>query len=405
MNAPLNVAYFSPLPPVRSGIADYSRELLPHLARSAQVTLFAEKPEEVDTSLQAAFSVRPISDYPSQRWSFDLALYQMGDSMHHDAMYPMLLRYPGLTVLHDYGLHHFIATRTIQRGNYSSYVREMGYALGVEGVRWARDIRQGRREHPMFEVALNERVLDSSLGVIIHSRYAQKQIEARRPNLYTRVIPAPIQTESGLLLSRSELGCPEDALLFASVGQVIKIKQVTCALEAFARLRESFPLARYVVVGEELKNDLDLSAWLEQHGLQDAVLSTGYIPDMQRFVSWIAAADVLINLRYPTVGETSATALRGMAAGRPVIVSNLGWYAELPDEVCVKVVPNDVDAVFGAMQRLASEPDLRHAIGRRAAEYARREHSLSHAAQMYLDFAEGILANVAGRFRARHPME
>ena len=116
------------------------------------------------------------------------------------------------------------------------------------------------------------------------------------------------------------------------------------------------------------------------------MISTGYLADMRDFISWIAAADVLVNLRYPTVGETSATALRGLAAGRPVIVSDHGWYAELPDDACVKVAPNDSEALYQAMRRLAENPALRHAIGQRAAAYAQREHSLAAAAQRYLRF-------------------
>ena len=193
------------------------------------------------------------------------------------------------------------------------------------------------------------------------------------------------------------MGCPEDALVFVSAGQVISIKQVTAALEAFARLRVDFPRARYVVVGDELTQDLDLQAWLQQHDLGEAVISTGYLADIHDFVSWIAAADVLVNLRYPTVGETSATALRGLAAGRPVIVSDHGWYAELPDDVCVKVAPNDSEALYQAMRRLADSPELRHAIGQRAAAYAQREHSLAVAAQRYLGFVAEIVGSATDR--------
>jgi glycosyltransferase involved in cell wall biosynthesis len=272
----------------------------------------------------------------------------------------------------------------------------MGYALGTEGVDLAYRIQKGRAEHPLYTVPLNERVLDRSLGLIVHSRYAARQIQEVRPELPVAVVPAPIRTAHGPLRSRGELGCSEDALLFASVGQVLTIKQIALALEAFARLRADFPEARYAVIGDELKHDLDLQAWLQQRGLGDVVISTGYLPDIRDFVSWIAAADVVINLRYPTVGETSATALRGLAAGRPVIVSDHGWYAELPDEACVKVAPNDAEALYQSMRRLAESPALRQQIGRQAAEYVQREHSLAEAARRYLDFIAGIVAGAAG---------
>lgn len=380
------IAYFSPLPPTRSGIADYSAELLPYLAQAAQITLFAAEPELVADDLRAAFEVRPIADFDRAHWQYDIALYQMGDSLCHEAIYPVLLRYGGVTVLHDHGLHHFVATRTIPRGDFAGYVRELGYALGVEGVELAYRIARGEAGHPFYAAPLNERVLDRSLGVLVHSRYAADKIRAVRPCLPVAVIPAPIAMPTGPARTRAELGCADDALLFVSAGQVISNKQLTLALEAFARLRADHPQARYVVVGDELKHDLDLPAWLAQRGLRDAVTMTGYLADKADFLAWIAAADVLVNLRYPTVGETSATALRGLAAGRPVIVSDHGWYAELPDDVCVKAPPNDGEAVYAAMRWLAGDPARRAEIGRRAAAYAQREHGLAAAAQRYLDF-------------------
>jgi glycosyltransferase involved in cell wall biosynthesis len=189
------------------------------------------------------------------------------------------------------------------------------------------------------------------------------------------------------------LGCPEDALIFISGGQVIRSKQLELALEAFARLHEEYPVARYVIVGDDVKNDLDLGAWLANRDLGDAVMYAGYCKDLRVFRSWLAAADVVVNLRHPTAGETSATALRGLAAGRPVIVSDHGWYAELPDDACVKVPPNDGNALLAAMRQLACDPGLREAIGARAAAYTQKEHAPARAAERYATFIEEILAH------------
>ncbi len=388
------IAFFSPLPPERSGIADYSAELLPYLARWVDVTLFVVRPDRVTDSLCERFPIRDIAEYGAARWRYDLALHQMGASMYHDAMYAALLRYGGIVVLHEHNLHRFIATRTIgAQQSLAGYQRELGYTLGVDGVRMAIEISQGRREHPFAEVPLVERLLDRSQGLILHSRFTQRQVQSLRPCLRTTVIPAPIEGHSEPPLSRRELGCPEDALIFVSGGQVIRSKQLELALEAFARLREEYPAARYVVVGDELKNDLDLAAWLAERDLGDAVMYAGYCEDLHVFRSWLAAADVVVNLRHPTAGETSATALRGLAAGRPVIVSDHGWYAELPDDTCVKVPPNDGDALLAAMRQLASDPGLREAIGTRAAAYAREEHAPARAAERYVAFIEEVLAD------------
>jgi len=194
-----------------------------------------------------------------------------------------------------------------------------------------------------------------------------------------------------LLLTRQDLGCPDGAPIFASAGQMTEAKQIDVILEAFARLREEFPKALYLMIGEDPAQALCLDDRLKQYDLQESVVSTGYVPDIQQFVSWIAAADVLINLRHPTVGETSATALRGLAAGRPVIVSDDGWYAELPGDVCVKIPPDDVDALLAAMRKLAAEEPSRREMGERAYEYAHRFHEPDRAAQAYVNFVDELL--------------
>jgi glycosyltransferase involved in cell wall biosynthesis len=390
-----HIAYFSPLPPTRSGIADYSRELLPYLARRADVTLFVAAPQIPD-SLRENLTVRRIEDYPLVHCEYDIAIYQMGNSIHHEAIYSTLLRYPGIVVLHEYFLHHFVVACTIGQGSFAGYIREMGYALGPQGLRLACQIRQGTHEPPFFEVPLNNRALDSSLGMIVHSEYMRRHVRKTHCHLPTSVIPHLDLTRrhSSSLLPRKALDCPEDALIFATAGQVTATKQIAPALEAFARLRNEFPEARYAIIGKEPGRNVDLDNWRIQYGLQDSVIYTGYVPDTLRFTSWIAAADVLINLRHPTVGETSGTALRGLATGRPVIVFDVGWYAELPDDVCVKVPPNDIDALTSAMRKLASDRELRQEIGRQAAEYVRRHHDPDRVAEMYTSFVDDVVMSV-----------
>jgi glycosyltransferase involved in cell wall biosynthesis len=408
----MRIAYFSPLPPERSGISDYSAELLPHLAQRASLTLFAGQPEEVSDSIRAQHPILSLEDYPRLRWSYDIPLYQMGNSRYHKGIYSMLLRYPGITVLHEYSLHHLILERTIADSGKFGYTREMGYENGVPGVKQAVCVQQGRAIPSFFQTPLNARTLDHSLGLIVHSHFTAAQIRARRPELPMAVVPAPIRSEWGRLLSRQELGCPKDALVFASAGMVTRHKQIPMALEAFSLLAEHVPNAVFVVIGSEPGADNgeeppaqpELAQWLAEHHLQDRIIRTGYVPDLDHFVSWIAAADVLLNLRHPTLGETSATALRGLAAGRPVIVSHTGWYAELPDDVCVKVAPDDLDGLVAEMRRLAADPAARREIGDRARLYAETEHNPARVAQKYVRFIEDVIAARLGRLRSPAPL-
>jgi glycosyltransferase involved in cell wall biosynthesis len=387
----LRLAYFSPLPPARSGIADYSAELLPYLAERADVTVFATDPAAVAPGLE----VRPAGEFEWRRDEFDLPLYQMGNSEHHGAIYDRLLRFPGVVVLHEVYLHHFVRHHTVGRGDWLGYGRELAYAMGGDGLRLSRAVRAGQAAAPLFEVPLNRRVIDAALGLIVHSRYAADGIRRERPEALVGVVPAPVGSRPGRS-RRAELALPDGAVLFGSFGQLTAEKQIEPALRAFRRARETRPEAHYLLAGAA-SPDVDVAALIASLELNEAVRHTGYVGDLDAFVDWIHTADVVVNLRQPTVGETSAVALRALAAGKPLIVFDHGWYSELPDAAAVKIPPGDADALRTAMERLAGSANLRRAMGQAARDYASQNCSPGQTAGAYVDFLHRVLAGGVAR--------
>ncbi len=342
----MRIAYFSPLPPQRSGIADYSGELIPHLARLIGLTLFVPNPEEVDKAIAGQFDVRSYAQYEAQHHEFDLALYHIGNSEYHDDISRLALEAPGVVVLHDFNLHHAAALRTIGQGDRFAYAREMGYERGAAGVRRAMATRYSV-EPPLFENPLNGRLLDASLGVIVHSRYTAQLVARQAYRGPVSIIPALIAPIPGRS-RRRELNLPDDAVLYGSFGLISKEKQVLESLHALRHLRQEMPNAYYLLVGNIVKG-LPVEETIHDLGLQDAVHYVGYAANLSDFVDWIHTADVVINLRNPTVGETSAAALRAMAAGKPLIVNDDGWYREIPSAAAVKVPPGNEGALLDAM--------------------------------------------------------
>ncbi len=385
----LRLAYFSPMPPDRSGIADYSAELLPHLAKLADVTIFTDDP---GTAQSSGLTVRPTSDYPHRRREFDLPLYQMGNSAFHESMYDLLVRYPGVVMLHDYFLHHFIRHHTAGHDDWTAYGREMAYSLGSDGRALAQAIHAGRSEAPLYEETLNRRLLDASLGLIVHSRYAAERARRQRSDLPLAVVQALIEPRSGRSL-RDRLALPDNAVLFGSFGQITAEKRIDLALQAFQRVRRNHPAAHYLLVGET-RPDVDLPALLAEYELADAVHQIGYVANLAEFVDWITTVDVVVNLRQPTVGETSAIALRAMAAARPLIAFDHGWYSELPDDAAMKTAPGDIDALQAAMERLAASAGTRRSMGAAGLAYIHRHCLPQHVARAYIDFLYHVLETV-----------
>lgn len=381
----LRVAYFSPLPPARSGVADYSADLLPHLAVRAGVTLFADG----DFAVPGDWPARPTAAYPAERWAYDLPLYHMGNSAHHRAIYETLLRYPGVVVLHDAFLHHFIADLTLGGGSFPAYAREMGYALGAGAAGRLRDIRAGVASNPLYEVPLHERLIDASLGLIVHSHAVAEMIRAVRPAARVRVIPqmvAPRPVHS----RRAELGLPDSAPLVAVVGQVTAAKQLPLALRAFRGLLAFAPEARFLIVGEVLP-EVDLETTVRELELGEQVIRLDYVESRDAFNDWAASADVVLNLRFPTLGETSAAALRVMAAGRALVVFDHGWYAEIPDGAALKVPPMDEAALLAGLLDLVRSPARRAALGAAAARYVTEVCDPASVAAACVDFLREVL--------------
>ncbi len=375
----LRLAYFSPLPPVRSGIADYSAELLPYLAERADITLFTDGPDAPGNLPR-----RPVAAFPAERWAYDLPFYQMGNSAHHAAIYHMLRLYPGVTVLHDYALHHLVAELTLGAGSFAAYAREMGYDLGEAAAPRLRDIRSGRAANPLTEVALNARVIDSSLGLIVHSHTVAGWIRAIRPAARVAVIPhlvTPRRTRS----RRAELNLPPETLLVAVVGQVTATKQLPLALRAFRRLLAVVPDARFLIVGQVLP-EVDLGGLLAELSLGESVIRMDYVESFDAFNDWAATADIVLNLRYPTLGETSGAALRVMAAGRALVVFDHGWYAEIPNGAAVKTPPLDEEALLAGLLALARSPARRAALGAAAARYVAETCAPAAVAGAIIDF-------------------
>ncbi len=377
----LRFAYFSPLPPQRSGISDYSRELLPHLAELAQITLFADDPALVVDELREGFEIRPYTDYPSMRDQFDLPVYHLGNSPFHQNIYEMMTRYPGITVLHDYVLHHFLAEQSIW-GSAARYRREVGYAEGAQALFAPPHV-------DVYERPLNNRVIDLSLGVIAHSQYVVDKITTTHPDQPVAHIPQLMPRQNGEI-QRDILPFPDDGIIFASIGLVTPSKQIDMTLRTFAQLAATTPDVFFLIVGDVLPS-VDLEGLLAELNLRKRVYQAGYANSLQEFVDWIATADVIINLRYPTTGQTSATALRAMATGKPVVVFNHGWYAEIPAEACVQLPVMDETTLLRAMRHLADLPARRQAISEQALHYIETVCNPQQAAQAYIAFAHTIL--------------
>ena len=392
------IAYCSPVNPVESGISDYSEELLPYLGQYAEVALFVERGiVPTNAQLRAHLAVHSLDELPAlhRKQPFDALIYHMGNSPAHGAIYELLQRIPGVVVLHDWVLHHFklwyAATR---RKDVGAYLREMQQRYGAEGERVGRKLSRGQLQDAAFRLPLVEDVIERAQGLIGHSRFVADQARALRPALPAAVVPmgVPLPPAVSRDAARMALGLPLDAPIWASFGHINPYKRMESALRAFKRFRADQPNARYILVGS-VSPSYDLAALIRRLGLDDAVSVTGYAPraDFERYV---AAADLCLNLRSPTAGETSASLLRLLGAGRPTLVSAVGAFVELPSDVCAQVDADWSESalILAYARLLQTQPALASQLGHNARAFVGREHTLDGAAQGYIRFLSELYA-------------
>ncbi|MBN9386933.1 MAG: glycosyltransferase family 4 protein [Chloroflexi bacterium] len=391
----LKLAYFSPLNPVQSGISDYSEELLPALARYADLDLYLDNYTPSNREIAARFNIYPTSKFARQSGRYDNYLFHMGNSAAHAYIYKTLLNTQGkgILVLHDFVLHHFMIGQYLNHGQAAEYIRQMGRFYGSEGETIAREVIKGKFAESLFKYPFNEAAIEAAQAVLVHSRFAQSRIHEKYPAKPVGIarMGVPLPPLEGKETARARLGLPQDEFILVSLGHLNPYKRLDSALWAYRAFRREYPRSRFVLVGSSSPN-YDVKSMISALGLTNSVYLTGYA-SMAELQDYTAAADCCVNLRYPTAGETSASLLRIMGAGRPVLVSRTGAFEELPDDCVIKVDVDDTEEelLLEYLRLLARDPRLAETLGRNARRYVEISSRLGDAAYDYYKFICQVL--------------
>lgn len=379
------LAIFSPIPPTPSGISDYIVSLLPHLAKTFDITIYVEgaddkkspndcdnKCEKVDGKYDGYYRVLPHTSFKESK--HDYILYQMGNSEYHRYMYPYMMKYPGVVTLHDFCLAGF---HNNYDWVYPGHYKEQVDLSGAQYDDYDKEIERSPKGRVIELVDrginLNDGIMMASKAIITHSQaFADNKFIHHTP-FPKEVVPQAIKSGWAPTLN------------IVAPGWLSETKLNLLCLQAFSQI--DYKGAHLVFAGA---GDSDyLKKFAEENNIAHRVKFTGRLTK-EEYADIIREADVGVILRRePTHGETSAALFDLLAAGVPTLVSNVGTFREIPDNAVAKIDEESAALVADTLNVLLKNKEMRKMVGRAGRDYVEKHHNPAVTAKIYTKIIKG----------------
>ncbi len=401
------LAVWTPLPPQQTGVADYSVELLQQLRTQCDVEVFVDDgylpPLELLRRLRifhfTAFQRRHAQD------PFDAVIYQLGGSLFHHYMYEPLQRHPGIVVLHDLlwscVLYAYALSKGGGIGDFRRDVMELEGPAALEEFqsfeRLSPELDPDVREEALWDFLCRypmlRRIVDCSPAQVVPFPTAAAELRRRYPNANPHTVQmGVVDPHAGLpraaaVSARARLRLSPSTLVMGVFGIVHPFKRLETCVRAVAALAGEQTDLRLLIVGRALDPAYEqrLRTLAEALGVADKVVLTGHV-SRDDFDVHLLATDVVLNLRFPFLSQMSATLMRAIAAGKPVVISDHPDWRFIPEDFCMRVAPGDDEmaGLLAHLRFLAREPALRERMSTAARAWFREEATVEHMADRYL---------------------
>jgi len=389
----VKIAFFTPLPPIESGISDYSEDIISELCKYCDIDVFIDDGYAPTSRFPENVAVFSHKEYKAKASVYYDTVFQMGNSEFHYYMYDYIRKYHGTVVLHDYNLHgaFYHKAVTVDKGNFKLY-RKFIEADFPERADYVDSIAAGTANPDIYGMELNSYITGAAERLIVHSNESKRKLLHRDISRnveviasYAKILPL---TDSASIKEKN--GISPETVVISAFGGIHATKRAMPILRAFAKLRNEHDNVMLLLAGKpsaEIKPEIE--AFVAENGLTGSVTVTGYI-DIEKFKEYIDMTDICLNLRYPSNGETSGSLMRILAKGRCVMVNRIGSFAEIDPDICV-MLPSveemgevrEPEEIYSALKKLVVQPELRREKGAAARRFAEDELDLRIVAEKY----------------------
>ncbi len=399
------LAYVSPLPPRETGISDYSLELLTPLSSIYNIDVVVDDDFDLTIYNGREFGLIHGSDFLERAKTYERVIYHFGNSHFHDYMLPLLEKAPGVVLLHDYYLGHFIAGLSERKQDPSLWedilVRNYGYRAVIDKLN---EPQQACMKYPA-----NEEIITRATGVMLHSEFSRNLLTKQvGDSAIDRSCVVPfikeVKSLNDKLEAKMRLGFEKHDKLICSFGFLGEAKFNKELVDAWISSTTGKEPGNYLIFvgGGDYKSELE--SYLREKGCEDRVLITGFI-DSSCYNDYLSSADVAVQLRQNSRGESSAALMDCLASGIPTIANSHGSAAELPKN-CLRFLKDDFSSqeLSEAINELIGNEALQDRIRESAKEYIFKFHNpnvcanaISNAIETFEEGKHAAPVNIAKR--------
>ncbi|MGB8452463.1 MAG: glycosyltransferase [Anaerocolumna sp.] len=390
------IAIVTPWPNQKTGIANYVYKLIPYLSEYYEIDIFVDNSSKemlLDNKYGSLYNIEALDELHKE---YKEIIYQIGNnSDFHIKIYEYLQKYQGIAEIHDFILHHFFYHSYYLKNKVYKYKEALEIGYGEKGLEHYNNIKSGIETPDENKFPMSQTICNSSRVTIFHNHWSKNQIQ----NNKTFVIPHACFDKEVFLENdkkhindklSNKIKRKENDLIIGCFGFVNANKRPEKVIEAVSNLIKKGHNLKLTFYGKS--DNEDINNIIKEKMLTDNIFITGYL-DKGEYEIGLEMCDIIVNLRYPSMGESSGTLCEAFKYGKPVLVSNINQYKEFPDEVCWKVDVNEYEvALIEAMlEYLINNEDVRNALGYNAKVFADNVLNPMHIAKMYYEVINKII--------------
>jgi len=387
------MAFFTPLPPIRSGISEYSVDMLNELCNCFDIDVFIDEGYTPNVNFNSNIRIANHREFESCAHRYEKYIFQIGCNKIHEYMFEYIRKYGGIVVLHEYNLQSILRQYSIKpfSGDFDLYAQFLSEDYKRSIVDEIITDTYLHRREIIHKYAANGFIVNYADMLIVHSEFARNKICAIHPDKSECTTVIPIYGKIGDKPNKKSeakrlLGIDCNQVVIASFGVIAETKRLSQIIEAVKQLTASGKVLEYYIVGF-LFHDVPYKDIISE--APNIHLVENVTSDMLNL--YMDAADVCLNLRYPYHGENSAIITKMLARGTCCIINDIGSFSEYPDDCCVKLPSvemlkeKEVETICITLEKLLDNPDEMKRIGDNALRYAKENLSIKKIAKRYTE--------------------